>query len=102
MFWPQDIQLNDTQSPLEILNAAQEEWRIVSDGVMELILQETKSNSGNSMIIVHGKHVLSNRTATLFSVVCRPGYPYPVTIQPKGVDLPIFLKKSGQVHRNKF
>jgi hypothetical protein len=35
MFWPQDIQLSDNQSPLEILNTAQEEWRTSSDGVME-------------------------------------------------------------------
>lgn len=94
MFWPQDIQLSDTQSPLEILNTAQEEWRTSSDGIMELVLQDTMSNSGNSMIIVHAKHVISNRTATLFSIVYRADYPYPVTIQPKDEDLPTFLKKS--------
>ena len=94
MFWPQDIQLSDTQSPLEILAAAQEEWRISRDGVMELVLQRTISKSGNFVIIAHAKHVLSDRTATLFSVVYRPGYPYPVTIQPEEEDLPTFLKKS--------
>ena len=94
MFWPQDIQLSDTQSPREILNTAQEEWRTSSDGIMELVLQDAISESGNSMIIVHAKHVISSRTATLLSIVYRAGYPYPVTIQPKGVDLPIFLKKS--------
>ena len=94
MFWPKDIQLSDTQSPLEILNTAQEEWRTGSEGVMELVLQNTISRSGNSMIIVHAKHVMSNRTATLFSIVYRDGYPYPVTIQPKDENLPIFLKKS--------
>jgi hypothetical protein len=93
-FWPTDIQLNDTQSPREILKAAQEDWQENSNGVMELVLQDAKSKSGNSMIIVHAKHVTSNRTATLFSIISRPNHPYPVTIQPKDEDLPDFLKKS--------
>ncbi len=57
-------------------------------------MQDAKSKSGNSMIIVHAKHVLSNRTATLFSVVHRSNHPYPVTIQIKEENLPDFLKKS--------
>jgi hypothetical protein len=69
---------------------------------MELVLQDTISNSGSSMIIVHAKHVMSNRTATLFSIVCRPGYPYPVTIQPRDEDLPDFLKKSYYVPASNF
>jgi hypothetical protein len=93
-FWPSGIELSDTQSPKDILETAQEDWHTSSDGVMELVLQDAESNSGNSMIIVHAKHVASNRTATLFSVVHRPGNPYPATIQPKDEDLPDFLKKS--------
>lgn len=93
-FWPEGIELSDTQSPKEILQSAQVEWQTGSDGVMELVLQDAKSKSGNSMIIVHAKHIMSNRTATLFSIVCRPNHPYPVMIQPKDEDLPDFLKKS--------
>lgn len=93
-FWPADIQLNDTQSPREILNAAKEDWQTSSDGLMDLILQDLESQSGNVMIVVHAKHVLSNRTATLFSVVHRPNHPYPTTIQIEEADLPNFLKKS--------
>ncbi len=93
-FWPKGIQLNDTQSPREILKAAQEDWRLSSNGVMELVLQDANSKSGNSMIIVHAKHVASNRTTTLFSVIYRPNHPYPATIQPKDEDLPNFLKKT--------
>ena len=66
-FWPKGVEITDTQSPREILSTAQEDWQTKSDGVMELILQDTQSESGNSMIIVHAKYVPSNRTATLFS-----------------------------------
>ncbi len=93
-FWPADIKLSDTQSPQEILKAAKEDWQTSSDGVMDLVLQDAESESGNSMIIVHAKHVLSNRTAALFSVVHRPAHPYPVAIQLKEKELPDFLKKS--------
>jgi hypothetical protein len=87
-FWPSGIELSDTQSPRQILKAAQEDWRVNSDGIMELILQDAQSESGNSMIIVHAKHIAYNRTATLLSIVHEPEKPYPVT------NLPNFLKKS--------
>ncbi len=92
-FWPNDVELSDTQSPLEILETAQEEWVTNSTGVLTLVLQEAKSQSGNKMIIVHAKHVPSNRTATLFSVVHRPNAPYPATIELKD-ELPAALKRS--------
>ena len=93
-FWPAGIELSDTQSPREILKAAKEDWQTSSDGIMDLILQDTESQSGNSMIVVHAKHVASRRTATLFSVIHRSEQPYPATIKIKGEDLPTFLKKS--------
>ncbi|MGB3494820.1 MAG: hypothetical protein WBA57_18975 [Elainellaceae cyanobacterium] len=93
-FWPSGIELSDTQSPKQILEVAQEDWCTSSNGVMELILQDRETESGNPMIVVHAKHVPSNRTAALFSIVHRPGNPYPATIQPKDEKLPNFLKKS--------
>jgi hypothetical protein len=93
-FWPKGIELSDTQSPKDVLETAREDWQESSDGAMELVLQDAKSESGNSMIIVHAKHVASNRTATLFSVVHRRESPYPARIQPKEEDLPSFLKKT--------
>jgi hypothetical protein len=93
-FWPDGVELSDTQSPKDILNTAQEEWQTASNGILQLVLQDAKSECGNSMIIVHAKNVASNRTATLFSIVHQPEKPYPVTIQPKKEDLPTFLKKS--------
>ncbi len=93
-FWPNGVELSDTQSPKDILNTAQEEWKTASNGILELVLQDAESESGNSMIIVHAKNVTSNRTATLFSIVHQPKKPYPVTIQPEKEDLPTFLKKS--------
>ena len=93
-FWPSGLNLSDTQSPREILKVAQEDWYTSSDGVMELVFQDATSKTGNSMIIVHAKHVASNRTSTLFSVVHRPNNPYPATIQLEDENLPNFLKKS--------
>jgi hypothetical protein len=93
-FWPEGIELKDTQSPREILKTAQEDWLESSDGVMGLVLQDAESKSGNSMIIVHAKHIPSNRTATLFSIVHRPNCPYPATIQPEEENIPEFLKKT--------
>ncbi|MBE9141264.1 hypothetical protein IQ254_29375 [Nodosilinea sp. LEGE 07088] len=100
-FWPEGIEISDTQSPREILKAAQEDWQTSSRGVMELILQDATTKTGNPMIKVHAKHVKSNRTAMLFSVVYRPNYPYPATIQPKDDDLPDFLKKTYYVEGQK-
>jgi hypothetical protein len=93
-FWPEGIELKDTQSPREILKTAQDDWQKSSDGVMGLVLQDAESKSGNSMIIVHAKHISSNRTATLFSIVHRPNCPYPATIQPEEENMPEFLKKT--------
>lgn len=47
---------------------------------IELILQSSVTESGNPIIIVHAKHVPSNRTTILFSVIHRPNKSYPVTI----------------------
>lgn len=94
IFWPNGIDLNDTESPLDILKNAKKEWEAESNGMLTLLLQETESESGNKMIIVHAKHVPGNRTTTLFSVVHRPKDAYPVNIQPEKVDMPEFLKKT--------
>ena len=93
-FWPSDLEVSDTSSPHEILLEAQDEWKLRSEGMLTLVIQEAKSTSGNSILIVHCKHVPSSRTITLFSVVHRPGSPYPAKIQPRDVDLPDILKKS--------
>jgi len=93
-FWPSDLDLTDTQSPREILEAATADWHTNSDGVMTLVLQDATSKSGNPMIIVHAKHVPSNRTTKVLSVIHRPDNPYPVAIQLEDENLPDFLKKS--------
>jgi len=93
-FWPSGLDLRDTQSPREILKIAQEEWHQNSEGVMELVLQDATSTTDDIMIIVHAKHVASNRTSELFSIVHRPNNPYPVTIQMEAEKLPNFLKKT--------
>ncbi len=93
-FWPNGLELSDTQSPRDILNTANKDWQTNSNGILELILQDAESESGNPMIIVHAKHMTNEQTATLFSIVHQPKKPYPVAIQLEKEDLPTFLKKS--------
>lgn len=93
-FFPVGIQLNDTQTPIEILQDAVRDWETESEGQLTLILQTGTATDGDDMIFVHGKHVPSNRTITLFSVVFRPGGPYPARIQLKTNELPTYYRKS--------
>lgn len=95
-FWPEDLKLEDTQSPEEILEAAREDWQTSTNGLMDLLVQEGASESGNPIMVVHAKHVASNRTAALFSIIHRPSSPYPVAIHFKEEELPNFLRKSYQ------
>jgi hypothetical protein len=96
-FWPWDLDLSDTSSPLDILRSASREWAEKSQGALALLIQEAVSTNGNTLLIVHAKHVPSNRTINLFSVVHRPGSPYPAKIQPREQELPDILKKSYYV-----
>ena len=93
-FWPKGIEISDTQSPMQILETARKDWEKNSGGILTLLLQDAKSESGNDIIIIHAKHVPSDRIITLFSVIYRPNSPYPATIEPKKDDLPNCLKKS--------
>ena len=93
-YWPDGLELSDTQSPLDILRDAQRDWKDSSRGVLALILQEAETQSGYYMVVVHARHEASNRTASLFSVVSRRGQPYPARLQPKDAELPNFFRKS--------
>ncbi len=94
-FWPEGLSVSDIRSPYEILKNAQEEWETASDGVLTLVFQESEPNDGIETITVHAKHIPSNRTVTLFSVIHRQKEFYPVTIQPREKEkLPSILKKS--------
>lgn len=93
-FWPEGLSLSDTQSPYEVLEIASEEWETASNGALTLVIEQTEAERENAKITVHAKHVPSNRTATLFSIIHRLSAPYPVTIQPREDNLPDILKKS--------
>lgn len=93
-YWPSNLELSDTAAPMDILRDASEDWRVNSQGLLELVMQVVQSKSGNDMILVHAKHIPSNRTASLLSVVMRPNNPYPARIQPKEDELPNFFKKT--------
>lgn len=93
-FWPAGLNLEDTSNPIEILESANREWNEKSAGLLKLIIQEAESTTGNDMLIVHAKHIPSNRTVALFSVVHRHGAPYPAKIEPRENELPNFLKRT--------
>ena len=93
-FWPDGLDVSDTQSPMDILQSARDEWETNSGGLLTLVFQEAKTTTGNTMIVVHAKHAPDSRTTTLFSVVHRPNAPYPATIQPEKEELPKALRKS--------
>uniref|UniRef100_UPI004056E854 hypothetical protein n=1 Tax=Candidatus Electrothrix sp. TaxID=2170559 RepID=UPI004056E854 len=95
IFWPEGLSVSDVRSPYEILENAQEEWETASDGVLTLVLQESEDDK-SIVITVHAKHLPSNRTATLLSVIHRLNEPYPVTIRPRDENIPNFLKKSDR------
>jgi len=92
-FWPSGIELDDTDTPMQILESARETWLERSAGELTLALQETETTDNDSMIIVHAQHVETKRTVTLFSVLHRPDAPYPARIQPRDDALPDFLRK---------
>jgi hypothetical protein len=94
IYWPFNEDLQDTESPMSILGHAREDWLENSNGVLHLVLQEITPDKGNSEVVVHAKHIPSNRTAELFSVYYRSNSPYPVRIIPREEDLPDYLKKT--------
>ncbi|MCI5164332.1 MAG: hypothetical protein D3917_20450 [Candidatus Electrothrix sp. AX5] len=101
-FWPEGLSISDIQSPYSpysILENAREEWETISDGVLTLVLQSSESEDSNAIITVHAKHIPTNRTAALFSIIHRLKEPYPVTIRPRNENIPNFLKKSYQLSR---
>lgn len=93
-FWPSNLNLDDIASPAAILQSAKQEWNDRTGGVLTLVIQTTESTNKDAMLIVYAKHMPTNRTATLLSIVHRPKAPYPCKIQPNSEDLPDFLKKS--------
>lgn len=92
-YWPDGLELGDTDSPLEILKLAKEDWELESDGKLSLIVQETESTNGNAYLEVHAKYIPTDQTIALFSVVHRHDSPYPSRIQPRDEELPDYFKK---------
>lgn len=93
-FWPSDLNIEDTSSPLDILDEAKQEWLVNSNQLLTLVVQPTVSASGDQRLIVHAKHIPSNRTTTIFVVIHRVGSAYPARIVPRSADLPQVLKKT--------
>ncbi|QGJ70949.1 Hypothetical protein PBC10988_26520 [Planctomycetales bacterium 10988] len=105
-FWPSGIELKNIQSPIEILKEAQRDWDSNSDGILNLVLNTIKVEGINGLliemrIIVDIKHIPSNRTATVFTVLHRQNSPYPVSIILEEEELPDILRKSYTVSGRK-
>jgi hypothetical protein len=92
-FWPSGLDMQDTASPEVILSTAGKEWSEESGGVVTLVIQGAESKGGDRLLIVHAKHVPSDRTVKLFSVLHRPNAPYPARIYPDEDKVPDYLKK---------
>lgn len=93
-YWPSGLQLDDTETPLQILESARKDWENKSGGKLTLLLQQTATTEEDPMVIVHAQHIVSKRTVTLCSVIHRDNAPYPVRIQPRDNELPDFLRKT--------
>ena len=96
-FWPDDLKLEDTASPREILEEARDDWERSSGGRFTLLFQEAESQTGNRLTKVHAKFKPAGRTAEIFTVVQRPDKPYPVTIELTDRGLPNILRRKYYV-----
>jgi hypothetical protein len=59
------------------------------------VIRDAKSQSDDRLLIVHAKHVPTNRTVKLFSVLHRLNAPYPARIYPETDAVPDHLKKTN-------
>ena len=93
-FWPSGLDLKDTDTVHDILQAAQKEWQERSLGQLVLLLQDERSSDGHQLYIIHAKHVPTNRILALFRVKHLAGEAYPASIQPREDKLPNYLRKT--------
>lgn len=93
IFWPSDINIQDTEPPIKILKGAKNDWEENSKGNLTLLFDKSTDETTTN-ITVYAEHTSSKKTATLFSIMHRSQNPYPVTIKPVYIDLPNHLKKS--------
>lgn len=92
-FWPEGFELDDIQSPREILEDASVEWATKSNSRLMLITQDGVTTKNDAMLIVHAYDVHRDRTVSLFTIIHRPMSPYPATISLPSDDLPPYLRK---------
>ena len=94
-FWPDDLELEDTSSPREILEEARAEWEERSGGRLTLVFQDlgAQPDGESERTVVHAKDVPTRRTAELFTVVHQRDSPYPAALEPRRQDLPNVLRR---------
>jgi len=92
-YWPDDLDLTDTRSPLEILESVRKELIAMSGNRLTLDFAGTETSDNRVSMPVYAREVSSRRTATLFEVTHLRGLSYPVRIIPVTEELPDFLRK---------
>lgn len=75
-FWPEGISVENTSSPMEILEQAREEWETKSDGLLTLVLKKEVA-ADSFKINVHAKNTVSGLTSELFDVGLHEENGYP-------------------------
>lgn len=94
-FWP-DVDINDTASPIEILEDANAVWQKESAGVLSLDLQVVDWQGGIK-INVYGRESRHNRSIALFSVAHRAQQVYPASLIIPEEEIPVYLQKTYTV-----
>jgi len=93
IFWPNDLDIDDSDDPIFIIQEARVDWEKESKGSLTIDVKQRESNDGYVIISLTARHVTSSRTAELCSVFHRHEFPYPAKIQTNDRDLPDKLKK---------
>ena len=92
-YWPDDLDLTDTRSPLEILESVRQELIAMSGHRLTLDVIGTETGDGRVSIPVYAREMSAFRAAMLLEVTHRAGFHYPARIIPVTEELPDFLKK---------
>jgi hypothetical protein len=90
-FWPKGIEIKDNRSPMDILNAAKEEWEFITEGELTLEVRREDIVNGENCALLFAKHIPSGKSEELCEVVRCDSYP--VYIKPKRGQPPISVSE---------
>jgi hypothetical protein len=94
-FFPPDLDLENTQSPEDILTEAKAEWQAKGQGILSLVIDRICASDGSLVTYnVYAMHVPSSRIEHIFSVLHEKEKAYPASIEINQREIPRDLKKS--------